>query len=107
MHARLRLGRAGRSVRLIYGHYDDDDNKLPLTWNEVRPGVPHPFTIPYDFNVRNLREVLNVEGAIPVRQLRNLLVEIEFSTGHVIREKVPLNVVKELSRYSELASRQI
>ncbi|WP_157652513.1 hypothetical protein [Burkholderia ubonensis] len=104
--ARLRLGRAGRSVCLIYGHYDDA-NKSSLTWNEMRPGVPHPFIIPYDFNLRNMREVLNVQGEIPVRKMRNLLVEIEFSTGHVIREKVPVDVIKELSRYSEFASRKI
>ncbi|CAG9250728.1 hypothetical protein [Paraburkholderia caribensis] len=104
--ARLRLGRTGPSVPLTYGHYGDDNDKIPLTWNEVRPGVPNPFTIPYDHNVRNLRRISGESAAIPATKMRNLALEIEFSTGHVLREKVPWQVLAELSKYSELETRK-
>jgi len=51
--------------------------------------------------------MIGVEGEMPAIKMRNLWLEIEFSTGHILREKVPKHVVAELSRYSELESRQI
>ena len=105
--ARWRLGRADPSCQLVYGHYDDDQDKAPLTWHEVRPGVPNAFTIPYEHNLRNIRKMVNAQGTIPVSSIRRLSLEIEFSTGHTVRRKMPAHVAAELSRYSELESRQI
>jgi hypothetical protein len=64
-------------------------------------------SIPYDYNIRNIRKMIGVEGEMPAIKMRNLWLEIEFSTGHILREKVPKHGVAELSRYSELESRQI
>lgn len=107
LDVRWRMGRSGDVAPLVYGHYDDDNEKLPLTWSEVRPGVPQAFTIPYRYNVSNIVKLAGTPNTILDRQLRDLCVEIELSTGHVIRAKVPPHVTASMSRYSELENRAI
>lgn len=95
--ARWRVGRQGKSMSFVFDFYGDDEEKMPLTWSEIKPQFPRAYEVPYGYNTRNLRSI--VDGPLTVKNLRRVKLEAEFSSGHVVRIPLPNSVADELEKF--------
>ncbi len=100
--ARWRVRQKPETEHLVSRHYDDDENRVDLTWANFRPGVPYPFVVPYAENVRHLRTLLGLAGPLPRTRLQDVYLEHEFATGDVHKERLPSAFAAEITKYSEL-----
>lgn len=96
-----RCGQHGKAMPLAYEFCGDDQAKREMTWSQMPPGQPQAYQIEYSLSLRRIREAVGlIAGELPDARLRRLRIEIRYSTGQIMRIKLPpsmLDRLKELS----------